>query len=171
MLDKQLLEQLQEYVDQHSRKCCYRCKVLNFPKIDFKEKVYENIKSNEISDFIKNNRESTFAQLLFGFIDDRNLSDSDVYKRAGIDRRHFSKIRSNSDYRPGKNTIIALSIALELNEEEMGKLLCAAGYSLSNNDTFDLVIKFCLEKKIYDIDSINQALDYFSLKTLAGVLE
>ncbi|MCW3490678.1 hypothetical protein [Dethiobacter alkaliphilus] len=58
-----------------------------------------------------------------------------------------------------------------LNKKEADKLLSAAGYSLSESDTFDLVIQFCLEKRIYDLHSINQALDYFSLKPLAGALE
>lgn len=65
--------------------------------------------------------------------------------------------------------MLALVIALELNKEETSQLLTAAGYSLSESDTFDLVIQFCLEKKIYDLDTINQALEYFSLKPLAGV--
>ena len=99
------------------------------------------------------------------------MSDPVIYNRAGIDRRHFSKIRSNSNCRPGKNTAIALAIALELNQKETMNLLSAAGYSLSESDTFDLVIQFCLMKKIYNIHSVNQALDYFGLKPLTGVLE
>lgn len=94
-------------------------------------------------------------------------SDTEIYKRAGMDRKHFSKIRSNSSYRPGKTTIIALALALQLNKKETDKLLSSAGYLLSNSDTGDLVIQFCLEKKIYDIDQVNQALDYLSLKPLA----
>jgi hypothetical protein len=62
-------------------------------------------------------------------------------------------------------------MALELNKKETEKLLSATGYSLSDSDTFDLVIQFCLEKKIYDLNNINHALDYFNLKPLAGVLE
>jgi hypothetical protein len=62
-------------------------------------------------------------------------------------------------------------MALELNKEQADRLLRAAGYSLSESDTFDLVIRFCLEKGIYGIDDVNEALDYFSLKPLGGVLE
>lgn len=108
---------------------------------------------------------------MFNFIDKKGAIDTDVYKKAGIDRRHFSKIRSYPDYRIGKHAAIALALALELNEKETDKLLSAAGYSLSKNDTFDLVIQFCLEKKIYDIYIVNQALDYFSQRPLAGVLD
>ncbi len=116
-------------------------------------------------------RKLTFNQVLFEYIDKKNTSDIDIYKRAGIDRRHFSKIRSNLDYRPSKNTVIALALALQLDQNKAHRLLRSAGYSLSDSDTFDLVIQFCLEKKIYDIHDVNLALDYFSLKPLAGVAQ
>ena len=169
MFDKNFLKELQDYVERH----------LNKPTFDFcyskakcvEKVVLKEIQNCEIEDFIKNNRKPTFNQVLFGFIDAKGISDSDVYKKVGIDRRHFSKIRSNPDYKPGKNTVIALAVALEMDKKEMNNLLSSAGYSLSDNDTFDLVIQFCLEKKIFDIHSINQALDFFSLKPLAGVLE
>ena len=167
MLDKGLLRELEEYVEKHSIK-------LNFPVC---ERVVlscnfskcKSVSNNEIEDFINNNQKSKFNEVLFSFIDKKGVSDSDVYKKAGIDRRHFSKIRSNCDYKPGKNTVIALAIALELDKKEMNELLSAAGFSLSSNDTLDLVIQFFLEKKMYDIDNINQALDYFSLKPLTGI--
>ncbi len=69
-----------------------------------------------------------------------------------------------------KNTIIALALALELNKKETDELLSPAGYSLSDSDTCDLVVQFCLEKKIYNIHDVNQALDFFSLKPLVGTL-
>jgi len=168
MLDKKLLIELQKYVERH-------LKLVNFALCEspiYEESdVCKSIQPNELENFIKNTRKPTFNQVLFSFIGKKGTSDSEVYKRAGIDRRHFSKIRSNPDYRPGKNSAIALAIALELNKKETDKLLSSAGYSLSDSDTFDLVIQFCLEKRIYDIHSVNQALDYFSLKPLAGVLE
>jgi hypothetical protein len=135
------------------------------------EVLYDEIPHIELENFVKNKRKPTFNQLLFSFIDKKGASDPDIYKKAGIDRRHFSKIRSNPDYRPGKNTVIALALALELNQKETDKLLSSAGYSLSDSDIFDLVIQFCIEQKIYDIHDVNQALDYFSLKPLIGVLE
>ena len=78
----------------------------------------------------------------------------------------FQKYVRHPEYKPGKNTVIALALALELTKKETDKLLSSAGYSLSDSDTFDLVIQFCLEKKIYDFYQINQALDYFSLNPL-----
>lgn len=129
---------------------------------------FDNLEAiDNLQDFVKATRKPAFSKVLFGFIDDREMTDAEVYKRAGIDRRHFSKIRSSDDYRPGKHTVIALALALQLNKKEANQLLRAAGYSLSDSDTFDLVIRFFLEKKIYDILHINEALEYYSLRPLA----
>jgi hypothetical protein len=163
MLDNRILEELQDYIQNHLVMLSFEvCEVNNYKESDV-------LQSLELEDFIKNNRKPTLQEVLFGFIDQKGLSDPDIYKKAGMDRKHFSKIRSNSNYRPGKNTIIALAIALELNKRETDRLLSSAGYTLLESDTYDLVIQFCLEKKIYDFDHINQALDYFSLKPLIGV--
>ncbi len=166
MLDQKLLIELQEFVERHLNIAVYKCES-NFESFHFSERVH----SIEIEGFIKMKQQPSFNQILFQFIDKKGVSDSSIYKKAGIDRRHFSKIRSNPDYRPGKNTVISLALAMELTQKETDKLLCSAGYSLSDSETFDLVIQFCLEKKIYDFDSVNQALDYFSLKPLGGVIE
>jgi hypothetical protein len=168
MLDKRMLAELQEFLDIH----LYRMVKSNIKEApDFIEyNLSESLQQSEIEDFIKMNRKPTLQKVLFDFIDKKASNDSEVYKKAGIDRKHFSKIRSNANYRPGKNTIIALALALELNKKETDKLLSSAGYSLSDSDTTDLIIQFCLEKKLYDIDYINQTLDYFSLKPLSGVI-
>jgi hypothetical protein len=96
MLDKKLLIELQGYVETHLSR-------LNFALCEryIEEDLCENIHPIELEDFIKNTRKPTFNQVLFSFIDKKRVSDLDIYKRAGIDRRHFSKIRSNPDYRPG----------------------------------------------------------------------
>ncbi|MGG1675693.1 hypothetical protein ACIFOT_08060 [Neobacillus sp. NRS-1170] len=166
MLDKHLLIELQEYVETHLNRVVFKTES-HIEGIIFSE----DIQNSEIEDFIKIKRKPTFNQALFALIDKKGASDSEVYKKAGIDRRHFSKIRSNPEYRPRKNTTIALALALELNKKETDKLLSSAGFSLSDSETFDLVIQFCLEKKIFDIHSVNHALDYFSLKPLVGVVE
>ena len=159
MFDQKLLLELQEYIEEHS--------IRIFEELVIQQDMMsEPIRVDELEDFIEITRKPSFREVLFSFIDRRKAVDSDVYKRAGIDRRHFSKIRSNPDYRPGKNTVIALGIALELSRDETDQLLSSAGYSLSENDTFDLVIQFFIAKKIYKIHDINQALDYFNLKPL-----
>lgn len=168
MLDKKLLIELQEYVENRLPKLYPNaCEYM----VNAEKSICYNIPDSELEDFINHNRKPTFNQVLFNFIDNKGVSDPNIYKRVGIDRRLFSKIRSNPDYRPRKNTALALALALELNKKETDKLLSAAGYSLSDSDTFDLVIQFCIDKKIYDIHNVNDALDYFSLKPLIGALE
>ena len=112
-----------------------------------------------ISDYIdKNKDENTFQTKLFSYIDKQELKDSDVYNKVNIDRRLFSKIRSNKDYHPSKETVILLGISLELTEEEIEDLLESASYSLPKNTTFDLIIRFCFKEQIYDVNQINEFL-------------
>jgi len=168
MLTKEILKELKEYIDNHL--LTFSSHVLEEHQYSLQEERID-LHSMELEDFIKNKRKPTLSELLFQFIDQKKTTDPVIYKKAGIDRKHFSKIRSNPNYLPKKNTIIALAFALELNEPELEELLSTAGYSLSDSDTSDLVIQFCLEKKIYDIDLVNQALEYFSLKPLNGTLK
>ena len=111
-------------------------------------------------------KKPSFCDSLFGIIDERGIKDSAVYKKADIDRRLFSKIRSDSDYHPAKNTAIRLCLALELDIIETEKLLESAGYCLSLSSTTDLVIRYCIEHKIFNIISVNEAIDYFSGKLI-----
>lgn len=100
----------------------------------------------------------TFQERLFRLIDQRRLSDVEVYKKANLDRKLFSKIRCNRDYRPKKITAVALAVALELNLDETKDLLSRAEMALSPSNRFDLIITYFLERKIYDIYTINLAL-------------
>lgn len=163
MLEKELLKELQEYVDSHLIEVTFEA--LHSQEYVAKQ-ISEDIFNNEIEDFIKNKRKPTFSQVLIQLIDESGDKDSTIYKRAGVDRRHFSKIRSNPEYRPSKNTVIALAFALKLTKHVTAQLLGSAGYSLSESETFDLVIQFCLEKEIYSLLDVNEALDYFSLKPI-----
>ena len=120
-----------------------------------------------INDFIDENKDKNqFQKVLFKFIDDRNLKDSDVYNKVNIDRRLFSKIRSDIDYHPSKETVILLGLSLELNEVEFEELLESAAYSLPKNNTYDLIIRFCFINKIYDLFQVNEFLDEYNLKAL-----
>lgn len=99
-----------------------------------------------------------FSERLFELIDASQQTDPQVYKRANLDRKHFSKIRSNNHYQPSKSTAIALAIALELNLEQTEDLLRRAGYALSPSDVRDLVVEYHIMQKNYNIFEINQAL-------------
>jgi hypothetical protein len=103
---------------------------------------------------------------LLKYIDQTGLADAEIYKRAGIDRRHFSKIRCDKEYRPKKSTVVSLCLALMLEIEQVEELLKLAGYSLSNSDTGDLIVKFCIEKRMYDLMDVNYALEYFGVRAL-----
>lgn len=120
---------------------------------------------NNINSFINNTlTKYSFKELLFKYIDERNLKDSDVYNKVHIDRRLFSKIRSNIDYHPSKDTIILLGLSLKLNEKELEELLNSASYSLPKNNIYDLIIRFCFIEKIYDIKQVNDLLEEYNCK-------
>ncbi len=122
---------------------------------------------SNINNYINENKdENTFQTKLFYYIDSKNLKDSDVYNKVSIDRRLFSKIRSNKDYHPSKETIILLAIAIELTEDELEDLLTSASYSLPMNTTYDLIIRFCFKEKIYNLNQINEFLYDHNCKVL-----
>ena len=104
------------------------------------------------------NMDASFNELLCMLIDRTGQTDSDVYKRARIDRRLFSKIRSSKKYVPCKKTVVALCLALELSREDADALLSSAGYSLSRSEEYDLAIAFCISRQVFDFNDINEML-------------
>ena len=121
--------------------------------------------SSNIQDFIAQHEKfNNFQTMLFKLIDERNLKDSDVYNKVHIDRRLFSKIRSDKNYHPSKETIILLAMALELKENELEELLDSASYSLPKNNKYDLIIRFCFINKIFNLTDINELLYEYNCK-------
>ena len=116
------------------------------------------INMSEVQLYLLENMGASFNELLFMLIDRTGQKDSDVYKKARIDRRLFSKIRSSKKYVPCKKTVIALCLALELSREDADALLSSAGYSLSRSEEYDLAIAFCISRQVFDFNDINEML-------------
>ena len=163
MLHELILNDIQDYIENHlSMQKMYSPKEIDEHEIILQS---EQMFTMDMEDFINKHRQPTLNQMLFRLIDKSGQSDVDIYKKAGIDRKLFSKIRK-PDYQPGKNTTLALALALQLGKEETDDLLSSAGYSLSDSNIFDLVIQYCLENRIHDMDTVNEALFQFTQKTL-----
>ena len=131
--------------------------------------IDEDVKVCEMPDFLKHRRkiseydleqqlEKSFSEELLFIIERRNLKTSDVYRKANIDRKHFSKIKNNPDYRPSKITAIAIALALELDFDETDDFIGKAGYKLTHSSRFDIIIEYCIENKIYDVLEVNDIL-------------
>ena len=113
-------------------------------------------------------QEKAFSGTLLDFIDKKKMTDVECYKRANIDRKLFSKIRSNDDYKPSKNTVFAFAVALKLDLQETDALLASAGYSLSHSFLTDIIVEFFIKQKKYDINQINLALEDYKQPPLGS---
>jgi len=120
-----------------------------------------SVKNKTLQEYMKA-MDKSFAYKLFDLIDSKGMTDVECYKKANVDKKTFSKIKCNPDtYKPSKQTAVAFAIALELTLDETQDLLASAGLTLSRSFTFDKIIRYYLQKGVYDIFEINEALFEF----------
>lgn len=170
----------ENYADEHisfkflrglmSDECfCYDCDDDDFVDDDCLECMPPPLEKSSVSgrlDDLLCELDVGFSETLLKLIDETGKKDSEIYKKANIDRKLFSKIRSNPDYKPSKSTAIAFAIALELDLEETKDFISRAGYALSHSSKFDMIIEFFIKEKNYNIFEINEALFAFDQSLL-----
>jgi hypothetical protein len=178
-LSEQLFQGVASYIDQHYVDSCELATYGAAPRrgrrrMDRRMEVGESAAmmplarpSMSLEDFLKA-KDSGFTQRLQELIQEKGLKNSTVYKRANISKQLFSKIINDPDARPTKPTAIALALALELDLEETRDLIGRAGYALTNSSTFDLIIRYFIERKEYNVVEINIALYEFDQSLLGG---
>ncbi len=106
----------------------------------------------------EHHKDETFVQMMLRLIDEKRLTDKEIYQKAFLDRKFFSKMRCDIHYKPKKKNVCALALALELDQPTSKTFIKKAGYILSSSNTFDLVIRYCINNKIYDLIIVNELL-------------
>ena len=121
-----------------------------------------------MDEFVQKNRKiETFPVLLNKLREEKGMKPQELYKKAFIDRKLYSQIMGKRHYQPTKTTAIAFGLALELSYEDFKIFLQSAGFSLNHNDEFDLVIKYCVQNRIFKILKANEMLESRNLRLLS----
>lgn len=123
----------------------------------FREESLEKLGEESLEDMLEH-LDAGFSETLLTLIDRTGKKDSEIYKKANVDRKLFSKIRNNPAYRPSKTTAVAFAMALELDLDETQSLIGRAGYTLTHSSLFDIIVEYFIREKNYDINELNTVL-------------
>lgn len=146
----------------------------SFPELREEKKAPSRYKLDVYTelDGLMNHLEESFYEMLFRLIREKRMEETECYGRANLDRRTFSKIRKNKDCKPKKTTVAAFCIALKLDWNTACQLMAKAGYSMTKTNQFDVIIEYCIVRKYYDVDYVNDLLDAYEQPLLgSGVYE
>ena len=140
-------------------------------KADFSAEICAPSAIPQSSDEWKNrlkNLDAGFSETLLRLIDRTGKKDSEIYKKANVDRKLFSKSRNNMDYKPSKTTALAFAFALELDIDETRDFIARAGFALSHSSKFDVIVEYFLVNRNYDIYELNEVLFAFDQPLLGA---